>query len=195
MSTVLKQSKQNPARAAVYLLEQPGKNQHEEQELFIGVYFHPDLINIVLKQDPLYKLDMYNLDAFCVIIEEISHFHMIVQRASAERHVSKLELEWQGEIDKFLITALILSHKNPHLNLTVLQKHLFENVRISNEARYQEANYRAAKFWSSAISQGIGKEIPLTHKNFRIFMQKNLHKSLQDRASVCLSKSQLLKAS
>lgn len=42
--------------------------------------------------------------AFTVAAEEISHFHYLLYHASRTRQVSQLELELQGDIDKFLLT-------------------------------------------------------------------------------------------
>src|SRR6476661_4666910 len=40
-------------------------------ELELGLYFRPDLIDSIEQQNPLQRLDSQNLDAFCVAVEEV----------------------------------------------------------------------------------------------------------------------------
>ncbi|MCX6128858.1 MAG: hypothetical protein NTX25_07315 [Proteobacteria bacterium] len=86
-------------RAATLIYQNPG-----EDELQLGLYFQPKLIETLSAHDPSDQLNHENLDAFCVAVEELSHFHLIANRAYSNQVVSRLELEWQGEIDKWLMS-------------------------------------------------------------------------------------------
>lgn len=46
-----------------------------------------------------------DLDAICQIIEGVSHFVYIADRASREREATQLELEVQAEVDKYVVLA------------------------------------------------------------------------------------------
>ena len=49
--------------------------------------------------------DDATLDTFCQIIEGVSHFVYLVERARANRSATHLELEVQAEVDKWLLLA------------------------------------------------------------------------------------------
>ena len=180
VSESLVTSENEAPRAAVCLQEPSPESADDQQELFLGIYFEADLVAQVLSDNPLQSLNLKNLDAFCVLIEELSHFHLIFQRALQNREVSQLELEWQGEVDKFLFSAIVLLQQqgNPHLHQ--LKRVLFDSPEIVNHERYEAANKLAAQFWNGAISKGVGEKICLTSDYFREIMRVNYHKPLQE---------------
>lgn len=133
-------------QANVLLIEEP-------QELFIGIHFNKSIKDAISKQSPENLLNQKNLGYFITLVEEISHFHLIVNRASQNRHTTHLELEWQGEIDKLLISALYLykQFQNPHIYQ--LFKIIYEDSIITskNQKLYYLATRYAAKFWKQVI--------------------------------------------
>ena len=166
-------------RAAVCLQESTN-SPGDDPELFLGIYFETELIDRVLSENPLRSLNHKNLDAFCVLVEELSHFHLIFQRALQNREVSQLELEWQGEVDKFLFSAITLLHQQGNPHLYQLKSVLFDKADIVNHERYEAANKLAAQFWEGVISKGVGQKICLTSDYFKEFMRINYHKPLQE---------------
>lgn len=92
------------------------------------------------------ELHPENLADFLGAAEETSHFLYLTFRAQNERPVSLLDLEIQGEIDKYLLASLHFS----------AEKHLFEHLfertrfheRLKKEAwdRYREAHRLGGKF-------------------------------------------------
>ena len=48
-----------------------------------------------------------DLNSILLMIEEISHFRLLVNRANYNQQVSKLQLEFQAELDKIFITKYI----------------------------------------------------------------------------------------
>ena len=158
------------------------QDQEDDGELHLGLYFRNQAIEPMTRACPLISLNHQNLDAFCLIIEEISHFYLIVQRALEKREVSKLELEWQAEIDKLLIAAWILEEQTGDPHLHQLAHSLFSTpIFSSEETRYQEASDQAAKLWYYALKNGIGTKISLFNPNFRRFMRTNYQKPLQEK--------------
>lgn len=149
------------ARAGVFLFE-PSRHQAnggveaagEPGELFIGIHFDDSIKSIVEAADPRQCLEEKNLDAFCVLVEEISHFHLILNRAEHGLGVSKLELEWQGEVDKLLICAKTLEAQVGDPHLEVLTRKLFDVATIESDANYDlywQATRYAARFWFEAV--------------------------------------------
>lgn len=164
-------------RAAVCTYHDP-----EHDELFLGVYFEPKLVNKIELNNPLLELGQNNIDAFCVLVEEISHFHLICQRALQNRQVSQLELEWQGEVDKFLLSAMTLFQQSGNPHFKHLQHIIYDSGQLLQQTeRYEEANRLAARFWLQIIDQGIGKTVSFEDKGFKAFMRENYHRPLQEK--------------
>lgn len=96
--------------------------------------------------------------AFAVAAEEVSHFNYFLHHQSLGRAVSQLELEVQGEIDKFLLsffsglTAVKESELGAKFELLLEQffhrYHLVDNLSADQRARYEEASRVAKAFLS-----------------------------------------------
>ena len=92
--------------------------------------------------------------AFTVAAEEISHFHYLLYHASRTRQVSQLELELQGDIDKFLLTYFANFWKmesseeifDALFELLFYRFRLAENLGPEERSRYLEANNLARRF-------------------------------------------------
>jgi hypothetical protein len=96
-----------------------------------------------------------SLDELCQVVEGVSHFVFMVERARRELPATCLELELQAEVDKYML----LAHGGvpggrgyePERN-SEIQKILFERVRFSHPEgtehgdRYRIANSLAARF-------------------------------------------------
>ena len=67
-------------------------NDGDEQDVFIGLHIADNIVQSLEASDPLQSLDGHNLDKFCLLVEELSHFHLILNRISDKKTVSRLEL-------------------------------------------------------------------------------------------------------
>jgi len=77
--------------------------------LEVGIAFQPHIQNTLLQLVPN-NFSNWNLEdknAFSVATEEISHFRYLTFHAGQMRSISQLELEFHGEIDKFLLLFLL----------------------------------------------------------------------------------------
>ena len=132
---------QNKQRAAVFLLK-------GNDETFVSVYFDHKIREQILTTKPYNSLNHQNLDAFCVLVEEISHFHLILTRVLKQQKTKEVELEWQGEIDKMLLSAHLIEAQHGSDQTQPLFEVLFsENNNIKNTSTYEDANFYARKFW------------------------------------------------
>lgn len=92
-----------------------------------------------------------DLDPMCQIIEGVSHFVYIANRASREREATQLELELQAEVDKYVVLAASLPSLNTRTSKT-LRERLFEDISFSHDEesecgeRYRVANRLALRF-------------------------------------------------
>jgi hypothetical protein len=141
------------ARAGVFLQE-PG----DSEELFIGIHYDDAVLESLDRKNPLERLDDENLDAFCVLVEELSHFHLILNRMERRQGVSKLELEWQGEVDKLLVSAVTLEDQAGDLHLSPLARRLFDQATITAEDQelYWQAHRQAARLWFAVAQKAEG---------------------------------------
>lgn len=140
-------------RGAVLIYQDP-----KSDDLEVGVYFDPTIIDHLKNSNPLESLHADNLDAFCVLIEEISHFHLVTNRAQKGRGVSRLELEWQGEIDKVLLAGNFLLQQTGFSHLPQLAQLIFDHsvCYSKDEDLYEEAVHYAARHWYQLIADFKG---------------------------------------
>lgn len=133
------------SRASVWFIEPKSTNE----DLFIGISINGDLCRILQNNNPMHFLNDKNIDAFCTLVEEISHFHLILNRAANQKNVTKIELEWQSEIDKLIICSMLLKQQSGDSHLLPLTRKLFDLGTIEPSTfkdRYTRASRYAAKF-------------------------------------------------
>ncbi|HLK38031.1 MAG TPA: hypothetical protein VKU41_14820 [Polyangiaceae bacterium] len=91
------------------------------------------------------------LDVLCQIIEGVSHFVVVVDRASTGRETTCLELELQAEVDKWLVIAASMAAFDTERS-AFLRERLYERVVYPDGAhtevgeRYRVANDVAHRF-------------------------------------------------
>ena len=85
------------------------------------------------------------LDVLCQIIEGVSHFVYVANRAAEGREATQLEMEMQAEVDKYVVLASSLGASTVEASAR-LRERLFERVRYTHDAaselgeRYRVAN-------------------------------------------------------
>ena len=90
------------------------------------------------------------VDLLCQVVEGVSHFLLLADRARRELPATQLELELQAEVDKWL---LLVSHSQPRSlpEWVCLRRTLFEYVNFATdgdgerEERYRIANRLAGQ--------------------------------------------------
>jgi hypothetical protein len=124
----------------------------EGDELNLAVVLEDAVGERLLRADPRVQLDSTNLGAFSTLTEEVSHFLYLLYRARLERPVTQLELELQGEIDKYLTAAFLLSAQNEGAVSSRLRHRLFheyhlaEGVSGERAERYRQASRLADRY-------------------------------------------------
>ena len=124
----------------------------DDDGLALSLFLDAAMLERLEERRPLDQLHADTLDDLWKVLEGISHFNCVVWKASQERSVSLLELELQGEIDKFVSTMMLaLGQENEQL-LDRVHGWLFENVSYHQELdveqlhRYRSANDYAARY-------------------------------------------------
>ena len=119
--------------------------QQEGDELSVGVVIDAGVRERLSRSDPRVRLDRSNLGPFCTMTEEVSHFVYLMFCAHAERSVTQLELELQGEVDKYLNAAFLLSLQNEGAVSASLRDLLFRSWHLRPGLSDETAQrYRAA---------------------------------------------------
>ena len=96
-------------------------------------------------------VDGAGLDPLCQIIEGVSHFVYLADRASRGREATQLELELQAEVDKYVVLASALEDFDERTSRR-LRERLYEDIAFTHDAdtvegeRYRVANEFARRF-------------------------------------------------
>jgi hypothetical protein len=106
---------------------------------------------IALHLPELARGPAFDLDGFCQLVEGVSHFVLLAERARFERSVSALELEVQAEVDKFAVLFAAVPRPT-RARGEALSRELFERVAFAHAPetelgiRYRDANALARRW-------------------------------------------------
>jgi hypothetical protein len=113
--------------------------------LEVAVVLAPQVAEGLRTRDPRVRIDDINLGPFCALIEEVSHFVFLLFCAQTARSVTQLELELQGEVDKYLNVAFLLSLQNEGAVSRGLKALLFRQYHLRTGLSEEQAErYHAA---------------------------------------------------
>jgi hypothetical protein len=126
--------------------------RQDEDGLALSVFLDNDMLSRLKDANPLQELQVNQLNDLWTVLEGISHFNYIAWRARKNRSVSLLELEMQGEVDKFVSTFMMALDQEDGELAVRLHGWLFDEVRFNpglskdQHERYATANSYAARF-------------------------------------------------
>ncbi len=124
----------------------------DDEGLSLSLFLDGEMLERLETANPLDRLHAHHLDDLWKVLEGLSHFNCVVWKASQDRPVSLIELELQGEIDKYVTTTLLAIGQADSDLLNRLHGWLFDDVSYHpdmDEAgidRYRAANDYAARF-------------------------------------------------
>jgi hypothetical protein len=124
----------------------------DDDGLALSLFLDGAMLERVESTNPLACLRAESLDDLWKVLEGISHFNCVVWKAAQDRTVTLLELELQGEIDKFVSTMLLAIEQADTDMLNCMHSWLFDNVRFHDGLddeqlrRYRSANNYAARY-------------------------------------------------
>lgn len=135
--------------------EQVLVSQRDADCVDLAVYIAPEVLERLGESDPLEALHDGNLADFLMALEGVSHFVYLAWNAGLDKPVTRLELELQGEVDKFVLTALVLATRQGRAP-DALHHGLFRRCRLEpsldDESR---ARYQAASRYAEAYCRGL----------------------------------------
>src|SRR5215510_6834534 len=80
----------------------------EDSTLWLGVFLEAAVLERLASENPLEALHEGNIADYWTALEGVSHFVYLAWTAGHDRPVTLLELELQGEIDKYVLSAWLL---------------------------------------------------------------------------------------
>jgi len=140
------QAAQLPGGGSRTLVEQDANG------ISLAVFLEGSVSVRLLESDPRERLDGANLNALCTLTEEVSHFVYLLFCARVSRTVTELELELQGELDKYLTVTVLQSLQNSGCFSPRLRQRLFRHYRLvagltpEREERYRTASQLADRY-------------------------------------------------
>ena len=146
----------------------------DDDGLAVSLFLDGAMLERVESTNPLTCLHAESLDDLWKVLEGISHFNCVVWKAAQDRTVTLLELELQGEIDKFVSTMLLAIDQADTSLLSGMHGWLFDDVRFHDGLddeqlhRYQSANDYAARYCHRLRQQLIDNS-PLALSELRHF--------------------------
>lgn len=124
----------------------------EGNELHVGIYLHNHVIDNLRRYNPLLGLHEKNIYDFCIVTEEVSHFLYTTWKAQHDIQMTKLEIELQAEVDKFILCTLYRAQHQDKTDSRSLIELLFgdyhfeENLSEESKRRYHTANNLALHY-------------------------------------------------
>lgn len=138
--------------------EQVLVSQQEPDCVDIAVYIAPEVLERLGAANPLEDLHDGNLADFWMALEGVSHFVYLAWNASRDKPVTRLELELQAEVDKFVLTALLIATRRTRA-LDALHHGLFRRCHVdpaldrASRARYQDASRYAEAYCAQLLER------------------------------------------
>ena len=118
----------------------------------VALYVDAQVIDRLLADDPAETLHDGNLDDYWVALEGVSHFLYFIWNTHHRRTVSRLELEMQAEVDKYVAAAFLIGAQREGRVPTELHSLLFDQCSFDEQLDdddlelYRSANHYAGRY-------------------------------------------------
>ncbi len=140
---------QAEAAREVLLVRQDG------DDLSLSLYVDGDDLAAAARASGAGALEELGLDRLMRLAEGVSHFVLLAWRAQRDRPVSRLELELQAEVDKFLVG--LLAGVAPPCDLMrrlFVRAHFRDGLHRDEARRYADASHLAHTYCRSLVHEG-----------------------------------------
>ena len=152
----------NPAEEQVFVAERDGA-------LCITLFLDAGLLQRLADANPLQSLHAGNLADFWTALEGVSHFLCLAWHAAFDRPVTLLELELQGEIDKYMASLWLLRRQNAGRFPAELYPVLFERTTIDPERAGNRLElYRQASAYAARFCRGLNPALRSSERTARM---------------------------
>lgn len=132
----------------------------DDEGLAMSLFLDGEMLERLETACPLDCLRAELLDDLWKVLEGISHFNCVAWKTAQERSVTLLELELQGEIDKFVTTSLLALKQSDRELLNRLHGWLFDDVSFHDELDDEQLDrYRSANDYASRFCHGLRQQL------------------------------------
>ncbi len=139
----------------------------EADAVGVSLYLDPALLERLREADPIVRLHAGNVADYCTALEGVSHFLYFAWNTGHDKPVSRLELELQAEIDKYVASYLLLRRQFPDRFPAELLRVLFERTRIDPSlAQGHESLYRAASRYAEKFCRRLDRALRESRREF-----------------------------
>lgn len=161
--------------------------RQDYDELQLSVYLEDGVLQNLRMDGPVMDLHQGNIEDICLALEGTSHFVYLIWNATFDRSVTRMEMELQAEIDKFIFLSRCTMRKKITPAPGQLRRLLFETNSYHDHLseleiqRYRDANFYAGKYcWllESRNFLNAGQEQGLL-RELRRFYRLNLENKLR----------------
>jgi len=128
-----------------------------------------------------YDFDMASLPDLAVVIEELSHFNTFCSAALINRPLSPLDLEIQGEVDKFAVVLDWLHERNEESLKDQIYDLMFGKLNVGtwvhskDRQLYEEAHQISKNFIRKVLGQSK------CHQDSRLLFREFFAKSPSEK--------------
>ncbi len=133
--------------------------QNRQDTVEVALFLDGRLLKNLSDNSPFVSLNEKNLSDFCILIEGISHFVYFLWKAYKGQTITRLEMELQAEIDKFVMLFFYLRSGGDRAFSDQIFEALFEDFRLfeslsqESEERYLTASSLAMRYCHSLQSR------------------------------------------
>jgi len=173
-----------PARDAIAPDRSPREQllvANDADGVAIALYVDGVALANLARRDPSDGLDDDNVGDFLLAVEGVSHFVYAIVCARGERAVTALELELQGEVDKYVTCVLTTSaDASPRWRRKLFEEFAWEpDLDADERDRYRVANENARAYARSLERRFVApRRVPEMLAELRRFYRLSLHAKL-----------------
>jgi hypothetical protein len=128
--------------------------------LSMALFIDAAVLERLARRDPFCALTQENLADYLTVAEGVSHFVYVAWNAGFDKPVTLLELELQGEVDKYVLGAWLLREQCAGRFPRELHRALFERTRIDPcAAAGRMGLYRAASEYAGRFCRRVATRL------------------------------------
>lgn len=128
--------------------------------LDVALYVDAGVLGRLAAANPVDELHAGNLADCWTALEGVSHFVYLAFNAHHDREVSRLELETQAEVDKYVVSLWLLRRQRPERFPLELHSLLFQRARVDVRLPRELADlYRAASDYAGRFCRRVERRL------------------------------------
>jgi len=135
----------------------------QDNDLFVGLKFSRSTVEQAVEYEASDPFTSRRIAALLVIIEEVSHFHLLTQRAQFDLATTRIEMEWQAEVDKLIVLPELLGEFGVRVVLRGLRHFIVMGFRLregltpEESLRYLEATRYFDRLWQEKLGPQLSR--------------------------------------